>query len=226
MTIVSRRWMGLCAGLSLAFHAPLAIAGVIRGVVLGVGSAPAQASASAYPGMAGSMPGMHAAVRGLAQDAVLYVEHVPAEVESTLAQPGPHPLLAQLGQTFRPRVLAIAAGTAVDFPNLDPIYHNVFSLSPVKRFDLGKYPRGHSKTVVFDRVGLVNVYCDIHSDMEAFVMVLPHHAFAQPDSAGRFALPNLPPGHYQLRTWHPDRAETSRAVEVPARGDVVIKVSL
>jgi len=172
------------------------------------------------------MPGMHDVVRGLATDAVVFVDHVPAPADSAIAAAEARPTLAQRNQSFEPRVLAVAVGTAVDFPNLDPIYHNVFSLSPAKRFDLGKYPRGHFKTVVFDRVGLVNVYCDIHSNMEAFVRVLENHAFARPAADGSFTLPALPAGRYQLHVWHPDLPESIESVEVPATGDVQVAVSL
>ena len=179
-----------------------------------------------YAGQSGSMPGMHDVIRGLVTDAVIYVDHVPPAADSALAVQAPHPTLAQQNQSFVPRVLAIAVGTPVDFPNLDPIYHNVFSLSPARRFDLGKYPRGHFKTVVFDRAGLINVYCDIHSNMEAFVRVLPHHGFTRPAADGAFALPELPAGRYRLHVWHPDLREVSQSVEVPSSGDVRIEVSL
>jgi hypothetical protein len=108
---------------------------------------------------------------------------------------------------------------------MDPIYHNVFSPSPLKRFDLGKYPRGESRAVTFNRPGVVNVFCDIHSDMEAFVLVLPHHAFTQPDADGRYALPALPPGHYVVRAWHPDLQEIRREVDVPESGDLQVDLS-
>src|SRR5262245_43641444 len=176
---------------------------------------------NAYPGRAGSMPGMHAPARGRASDAVVYVAHISATAESTLALTRTaRPRLAQKNEAFVPRVVPVAVGSAVDFPNLDPIYHNVFSLSPCKRFDLGKYREGRSKTVVFGRRGLVKVYCDIHSEMEAFVLVLPHRAFAQPGPDGAFELPDLPPGRYELRVWHPDLPEIAREVVVPASGDL------
>lgn len=200
--------------------------GVIRGVLHVPPPVHVTSMSTSYGDASGSMPGMHDAVHGLASDAVVYVEHVPAGVDSALATHGANPTLAQKNQAFEPRVLAVAVGTAVDFPNLDPIYHNVFSLSPAKRFDLGKYPRGHFKTVVFDKVGLVNVYCDIHSNMEAFVRVLPHHVFARPADDGSFALPDLPPGRYLLRVWHPDLPEASQSVDVPASGDVRVEVTL
>lgn len=204
-----------------------ATAGVIRGT-LRVSSriAAPTASMNAYPGSAGSMPGMHASIRGLASDAVVYVDRVPAAAESALARVNaPLPRLAQKDQAFVPRVLGIAAGTRVDFPNLDPIYHNVFSLSPVRRFDLGKYPRGSSRQILFPKPGLVNVYCDLHSDMEAFVLVLPHHGYARPSASGEFTLPALPAGRYLLRVWHPDLGEQSVTVEVPATGQVTANLS-
>jgi len=154
------------------------------------------------------------------------VESLPADADAAIPRAGAMPQLAQKGQRFVPRVLPIAAGTTVDFPNMDPIFHNVFSLSPVKRFDLGRYPRGHSKRVTFATPGLVNVFCDIHSSMAAYVLVLPHHAFAQPDSAGAFTLPEVPAGRYVLHVWHPDAPAATRSVEVPAAGDVSLEVTL
>ena len=127
---------------------------------------------------------------------------------------------------FSPRVLAIQVGTTVEFPNRDPIYHNVFSVSPAKRFDLGKYAQGHSRRVRFDKPGLVNVYCDIHSDMAAWVYVVPHHVFAQASASGRFALPDVPAGHYTLVAWHPDHGEKTFEVDVPAKGDATVTVHL
>lgn len=200
----------------------LPVAGAIHGTVRVPSLAPSSATAmNAYPGRAGAMPGMHVSPRGRASDAVVYVAQISAAAESALARaPAPRPQLAQKDECFQPRVVPVAVGTAVDFPNLDPIYHNVFSLSPTKRFDLGKYPKGRSKRVVFDRRGLVKVYCDIHSEMEAFVLVLPHRAFTQPRPDGGFELPELPPGRYELRVWHPDFAEVVREVVVPASGDL------
>jgi plastocyanin len=186
------------------------------------GSAPAM---NPYPGRAGSMAGMHENDRGLMTDAVVYVDHVPARAESVLAANwSGHPKLAQKDQSFVPRVVVIAAGTRVDFPNMDPIFHNVFSLSPARRFDLGKYPRGNSRQVLFTKPGLVNVYCDIHSDMEAFILVLPHHAFTRPSASGEFELPDLPSGHYALHVWHPDFGEHTTDIVVPQDGDVIANV--
>ena len=224
--IVTKRWLSACASLCIALTPATAGAGVIRGVLHVPPPVRSSSMSTGYAGEAASMPGMHEVVHGLASDAVVYVDHVSPAADSAIVTGGPHPTLAQKNQAFEPRVLAVAVGTAVDFPNLDPIYHNVFSLSPARKFDLGKYPRGHFKTVVFDRVGLINVYCDIHSNMEAFVRVLPHHAFTRPAADGSFALPELPAGRYQLHVWHPDLPETTQTVDVPASGDVRVEVTL
>ena len=212
----------------LASCALAAVAGAsaIRGTLaVGPRSMAAQAATNPYPGQAGSMPGMHTPQRGLVTDAIVYLERVPADADSILAKLPSHPQLAQRDQAFVPRVLPVAVGTSVEFPNQDPIYHNVFSVSPVKRFDLGKYPRGQSKRVLFSRPGLVNVYCDIHSDMEAFVLVLPNHAFTQPSAAGAFSLDGIPAGHYALHVWHPDLGELKREVDVPDGSDAAVELS-
>jgi len=206
---------------ALLWSAPSpATAGVIHGRLrVPVSAPPSAGSKNAYPGSAGSMAGMHDVERGLASDAVLYVDHVPAAAESALAAAaGPAPRLAQKDQMFVPRVIVVAANSNVEFPNQDPIYHNVFSLSPTRRFDLGKYPRGNSRTVNFPKPGLVNVYCDIHSNMEAFILVLPHHGFTRPRASGEFRLPDLPAGTYVLHAWHPDLGEQTVTVEVPEVG--------
>lgn len=205
-----------CVLLCVAWAIP-ARASVIQGVVrlpAIKGTAP---SFNAYPGRASAIPGGARMAHGSLDDAVVYVERIPAAAESTLAAAAasaPHPKLAQRNQCFAPHVVPIAVGTPIDFPNLDPIYHNVFSVSPARRFDLGKYPRGQSKTVIFNRTGLINVYCDIHSDMAAFVLVLPHHAFTQPDKNGAYALPELPAGRYVVKLWHPDFGDVAREVHL------------
>lgn len=202
-----------------------ATAGVIRGSLQLPAVAARAPAMNAYPGRAGAMPGHSVPARGLVADAVLYLARIPAAAESALAgMPRARAQLAQKQESFVPRVVAVARGGTVDFPNLDPIYHNVFSLSPSKRFDLGKYRQGLSKAVVFDRTGLVKVYCDIHADMAAFVMVLPNRAFTQPGPDGSFELPDLPPGRYELRVWHPDLPEIARTVEIPEHGDARVEL--
>jgi plastocyanin len=122
--------------------------------------------------------------------------------------------LAQKDQSFSPRVVPVAVGGQIEFPNRDPIYHNVFSVSPAKRFDLGKYGRGKSKSVRFDKPGVVKVYCDIHSNMEGFIVVVPNAWFTRVADDGSFELPPLPSGTYRVQAWHPDLGTKSVSVTV------------
>jgi plastocyanin len=136
----------------------------------------------------------------LSEQAVVYLEGRSLEGKS---YPGHavHPALNQRGIQFHPQVLAVQAGTTVDFPNRDNLYHNVFSYSSPNEFDLGRYPLNDSRSVRFDRPGVVRVYCDIHSHMNATILVLPHPYFAVPDAEGNFRLPDVPEGKYTLVIW-------------------------
>ena len=127
----------------------------------------------------------------------------------------------QRNETFMPRVLALSAGTVVDFPNNDSTYHNVFSLSKAKRFDLGRYARGRSKAVRFDQPGVVRVFCDIHSHMSAFVLVFAHRYFGVTDADGTYAIHDIPPGTYTVTAWHEGQTYDSRSVSIPAHGGIV-----
>jgi len=129
-------------------------------------------------------------------------------------------VLDQRNQTFVPHVLAIQAGTSVDFPNNDKTYHNVFSLSRAKRFDLGRYPKSQVRTVRFDRPGVVRVFCDIHSHMSAFILVFAHRYFATTDESGAYRIEGVPAGPYRLVAWNDGQEREVRAVEVPAGGTV------
>jgi plastocyanin len=108
----------------------------------------------------------------------------------------------QLNERFVPHVLAITAGTWVDFPNGDRTYHNVFSLSKTKEFNLGRYAAGHSESVKFDQPGVVRVFCEIHSHMNAFIIVFAHRFFAVTDDEGRYRIDGVPPGTYTLVVWN------------------------
>jgi plastocyanin len=135
-------------------------------------------------------------------------------------------VMDQRNETFVPHVLAVTVGTVVDFPNNDKTFHNVFSLSRAKRFDLGRYATGRSKSVRFDRPGLVRVFCDIHSHMNAYVLVLTHPFFNVTDPDGRFRIPSVPPGQYTVVGWYEGEARTSRPVTVPAGGIVDIELTV
>jgi len=218
--------LALVVALASTTAAARAGAGVIHGTIRTPTPPAAAPTVNAYPGRATAMAGGMMPVHGRAADAVVYIARIPAEAESTLARtPEPRPQLAQKDEAFVPRVVAVARGGTVDFPNRDPIFHNVFSLSPTRRFDLGKYRQGHSKAVRFDRTGLVKVYCDIHAEMEAFVLVVANRAYTCPRADGSYQLPDLPGGRYELRVWHPDLPEITRSVEVPDQGDVKLDLS-
>jgi hypothetical protein len=155
-----------------------------------------------------------ASVRGSVLDAVVYVEEVHPRGESRLPARYASSRLELKGQTLRPRILVVLPGTSVEFPNHDSLFHNIFSVSPAKPFDLGRYGRGESKRVTFDKPGLVNVYCKLHPNMAAYILVVPNRAFARPDSSGRFVLPPLPKGRYVVNVWHPDFPAIRREVTV------------
>ena len=122
--------------------------------------------------------------------------------------------IRQRDESFVPRVVAITVGSEVDFPNDDPIYHNVFSLSRAKNFNLGRYPRGESRRVKFDRPGVVKVFCEIHSHMSATVMVFDHSWFDVPDEDGQFELPGIPPGDRRITAWHERLGDTTLNVRI------------
>ena len=122
----------------------------------------------------------------------MYLESAPQAAFET-PTPG-RARLDQKNETFVPYVLAVTVGSTVDFPNSDRIYHNVFSLSKPKRFDLGRYPRGQSRSVRFDQPGVVRVFCEIHSHMSAFILVFAHRYFATTDAEGRYRIDGVPPG--------------------------------
>lgn len=124
--------------------------------------------------------------------------------------------LRQRDAQFSPGFLAVAAGTSVAMPNDDDIFHNVFSFSSPNQFDLGLYPSGESRRVAFRHPGVVKVYCSIHEGMSATIFVAPTRWFAVAAEDGRYAIPDVPPARYRLRTWAEKLPETERDVEVGA----------
>ncbi len=115
------------------------------------------------------------------------------------ALPVTHVQIRQEHESFSPRVVAVTRGSTVDFPNFDPYFHNVFSLSGAGTFDLGRYPEGQTRTRQFTKPGIVKVYCHIHSHMSATIVVLDHPDFATPDDRGTFALNGVPAGGVHTR---------------------------
>jgi plastocyanin len=129
--------------------------------------------------------------------------------------------IKQEGAEFRPRVVPVVAGTTVEWPNNDQIFHNVFSVSDAKNFDLGLY-RGNpeDKRITFDKAGRVDVFCSIHANMHCVVLVLENPYFAVTDDKNHYSISNVPPGTYQLTAWHERMPSQTREITVPASGEV------
>jgi plastocyanin len=129
--------------------------------------------------------------------------------------------IAQHGAVFSPHVLPVMVGTTVEWPNDDDIYHNVFSMSDARQFDLGLYkgdPPG--KHVTFDKPGRVDVFCSIHENMHCVVLVLENPYFASTDANGDYQIPNVPPGTYKLKAWHERLPADAQEVVVPTNGNI------
>ncbi len=141
---------------------------------------------------------------------VVYLESAPAAAFAD-AEPQ-RARMDQRNETFVPHVLAITVGTTVDFPNSDHTYHNVFSLRGPKPFDLGRYAAGNSRSVRFDRPGIVRVFCEIHSHMSAFILVFSHRYFAVTGADGRYQIGRVPPGRYTLVAWNEGSIRESRQI--------------
>lgn len=155
-------------------------------------------------------------------DVVIYIEKVPrrfAALKRTRK-------MAQRDKTFTPRVLAVTKGSTVEFPNEDKFFHNVFSLSEGNTFDLGLYRAGTSKSVTFDRSGVVDVYCNIHPNMWAQILVLDNPYYAVTGKEGAYEIPKVPPGTYTLAAWVSGGEPVRQQVRVEAGGRTQVKFEL
>jgi plastocyanin len=149
-------------------------------------------------------------------------------------------VMDQQNLTFLPHIMPIPVGATVAFPNNDKVDHNVFSLSRTKKFNLGSYKPGESKTIRFDKPGMVEVRCDVHAEMLAYIMVMKNPFFAVTDSQGRFEIPdakfleqsgidgaaNIPSGKYFIKTWHEKLKTKKQAVVVSNEEPVSIQLDL
>jgi plastocyanin len=156
--------------------------------------------------------------RGPAVNAIVWLEapDAPQELQSGRV------VLDQRNLMFSPHVLAVRVGTVVDFPNNDRVFHNVFSFRDGKRFDLGTYPVGAVRRVVFDRPGLSRIFCNIHPQMAAYVMAVDSPYFATSDQSGAFTIHGVRSGTYRYQAWKPGSvtltgsfaADTSRTLDI------------
>jgi plastocyanin len=122
---------------------------------------------------------------------------------AALAAPAtPAPQLVQRNKTFSPHILIVTVGTLVAFPNKDPFFHNIFSFHEGKRFDLGLYEAGTTRTVLFDRSGVSFLFCNIHAEMSAVIVAVNTPYYALSGRSGNVAIPNVPDGRYELNVWY------------------------
>ena len=141
---------------------------------------------------------------------------------------------------FIPHVLPVLVGSTVQFPNNDKVDHNIFSMSRTKKFNLGSYKPGENKTMVFDKPGIVEVRCDVHAEMAAYILVMKNPYFAVTDKKGHFEIPDpdylkqaglenvsgLPAGKYTVKTWHEKLKSQKQDVSVTESGEVSIQLDL
>ncbi len=156
-------------------------------------------------------------------DAVVYIK----KVSGNFQPPEKHAEMDQKNLIFIPHVVPVLAGTAVDFLNSDTILHNVFTFNKcADRFNLGTYPQGVKKSHTFKKPCIAAVLCNVHPEMEAFVVVLENPYFAVSDKKGNYKIENLPAGKYELKTWHEKLKSQSKDVTVPENGEVEVNFKL
>lgn len=148
---------------------------------------------------------------------------IPLDRPLPLPVPKQHVRLIQKNKEFNPHLLVIPIGTSVDFPNLDPFFHNVFSLFNGRRFDLGLYEAGSHRSVSFDREGVSYIFCNIHPEMGAVVVSLKSPYYALSSADGGIVVHDVPPGRYRVQTWAEQLQMSStddaeRIIQVTARG--------
>jgi len=154
------------------------------------------------------------------RNVVIFFSDLPGKAAPTQAS------IAQKDEQFAPHMVAVTAGSSVAFPNEDPFFHNVFSLSRGTSFNLGRYPSGSSRSKTFTRPGIVKVFCEIHSHMSAVIRVFGHGWFTVPNEEGTFAIDNVPPGDHTLVAWHERIGERRDRVTIRAGAATQINFTL
>jgi len=153
-------------------------------------------------------------------DAVVWVEGPRVKPQPSGA------VITMKGKAFTPRVSVVPVGGTVEFPNQDPIFHNVFSVSGENRFDLDLYKKPKSGAWTFRTPGLVRVFCNIHPQMSAYVLVRDNPFWARVGADGRFAIDGVPAGTWTVKAWHERGGEGSGVVAVPAEGAIDVTLTL
>src|ERR1044071_2307253 len=156
-------------------------------------------------------------------DAVVSIEGVPAALGKTKldAARNRKAVMDQKDMKFIPAVLPIVIGTTVEFPNHDTVFHNVYSKGGAKDFDVGLYDPGKSRSQKFDKAGSDRILCNVHPNMEAFIVVKEHPFFSASDSRGNYRIDAVPLGKYRVQVWHPQFGTTESPVELVREGEVL-----
>jgi plastocyanin len=155
-------------------------------------------------------------------DAVVSLEGAaPEQIKSRSAAVSKKAVLDQREMRFVPHVLPVLVGTTVEFPNNDKNWHNVYSKSEAKEFDVGLFAPGKSRSAKFDKPGVVRILCNVHPAMEAFIVVKEHPYFAAADRQGNYRLNAVPLGKYRVQVWHPELGMSETAVEIVREGEVL-----
>jgi plastocyanin len=198
----------------LLFSGSSTTAGDIRGRVTRPPAAAAQSSSAERYRSRDVVPRQEVGVDCICNPGLFSVIYLTGDSLPPITVPAEPPVVAQKDKMFVPAVLAVAAGTTVSFPNLDPFFHNVFSYSKPKKFDLGRYPKGETEEVTLDKPGIIKVFCEIHYSMRAYIHVLQTPYFTVSDDKGTFLLPSVKPGDYTLHVWQENQPELERAITV------------
>ncbi len=144
------------------------------------------------------------------------------DIEGSFPAPQRLAVMEQKALRFVPHVLAVQAGATVEFPNHDPLAHNVFSISEPKRFNFGLYPNGITRRLIFDKPGVVELLCNVHLEMSGYVVVVKNPFFASPGVDGMYRISDVPGGRHRLHYWREDTAAQERSIDVPATGSVTV----
>lgn len=182
----------------------------------------------AYNATAGSIKGkVTSKKKKYLPHAVIYIDSVAGEFKP----PKEHPVMDQSRLVFHPHILPVLAGTTVDFLNSDDVAHNVFSPDKsADKLNLGTWPKGEIRSFTFekrcDKVCDAVMLCNVHPEMEAFVVIMQNPYYAQSDDSGYFEIENVPPGDHTIKVWHPKRRAKAQNIKVPKEGTVEIEFAL